>query len=44
MAFPIISDRESIVDATGYDRLKKLGEIWIFGKSIYNDTEYLKKH
>ncbi len=28
----------------GYDRLDTLGEIWIFGKSIQKDKEFIEKY
>ena len=28
----------------GYDRLDKMGEMWVFGKTIDDNKEFLKKH
>ena len=44
LSLPVISDREIILYGRGYDRLEKLGEIWIFGTTFHNDQEYIKKH
>jgi hypothetical protein len=44
LSFPVISNREAILTSWCYDRLDKLGEFWVFGKSFNNNKEYIKKN
>ena len=44
MGLPVISDREILMQAVGYERLDTLGEVWIFGETFYKNKPYIKKH